>query len=158
MTTPSTPDPSPATAGRLRVGSPERAALEAALAGEHAAVYAYGVVGGQAGSRYRTAASERLAWHSRQREILSAQLVAAGIEPQPGAAAYALPFPVTGVTDARRLAAHVEQSLAATYADVVAAAPGPRRRAAASLLAACAVQARRWGAVPHPFPGLPERQ
>ena len=148
-TTPSLASPRP--------GAIELAAVAAALAGEHAAVYAYGFVGAQAGPKYRRAALERLSWHGLQRDLLAAQLSAAGTSPRPAEAAYALPFAVTTVAGARRLAVHVEQSLAAAYADLVAAGPPARRGQVATWLAQCAVQAWRWGGVPQAFPGLTER-
>lgn len=148
--------PTPTPSGP-RPGPTELTAVAAALAGEHAAVYAYGVVGGQAGPTYRRAALERLSWHRLQRDLLAAQLSAAGTSPQPAEPAYALPFTVRTVADARRLAVHVEQAVAATYADLVAAEPPPRRGQAADWLAQCAVQSRRWGGVPQAFPGLAER-
>ena len=149
MTTPSPASP--------RQGVIELAALAAALAGEHAAVYAYGFVGAQAGPKYRRVALERLSWHGLQRDVLAAQLSAAGTSPQPAEAAYALPFEVTTVAAARRLAVHVEQAMAAAYADLVAAEPPTRRGLAATWLGQCAVQSWRWGGVPQAFPGLPER-
>lgn len=163
MTTTLPPSPAPSTGATSsgspspRATAPELAAIFAALAGEHAAVYAYGVVGGQVGPSSQRAARERLAWHGLQRDLLSARLSADGTVPPVANPAYALPFWVRSVVDARRLAAHVEQSLAATYADLVfAAAPG-RRGEAAGWLAQCAVQARRWGGAAQAFPGLPER-
>lgn len=150
----------PVTAPRSSTGLlavAELTAITAALSGERAAVYAYGIVGAQAGARYRQLSLERLAFHGRQRDLLAGRLTAAGAEPLAVAPAYALPFRVIGVTGARRLAAHVEASLAAAYADLVAAASKPSRRAAADQLAQCALQARRWGATARAFPGLPER-
>ena len=153
MTTTPTPSERPSP----RPGAIELTAVAAALAGEYAAVYAYGVVGGQAGPSYRRAALERLSWHGVQRDLLAAQLSAAGTAPPAAEPAYPLPFAVRTVADARRLAVHVEQAVAATYADLVAAEPPSRRGQAAEWLAQCAVQSWRWGGVPQAFPGLPER-
>lgn len=157
-TTPTTPpsggSPSPAS---VPFSTGELAALAVVLAGEHAAVYAYGVVGGQGGPAYRRVAREQLAAHGVQRDLLAGELMAAGTTPAPGEPAYLLPFAVQSVADARRLAAHVETTLAAAYADLVAASAPVRRPQAARWLGTCAVQARRWGAAPQPFPGLPER-
>lgn len=152
MPSPASSQPSP------RADANELAALAEALAGEHAAVYAYGVVGAQAGRSHRRAAADRLVAHGLQRDLLAAQLSTAGATPPPAAEpAYALPFEVRTVADARRLAAHVELAVAATYADLVAASAPPRRSQAARWLAQCAVAAHHWGGPPHAFPGLPER-
>ncbi len=157
-TTPSTPPGSGALSRAPVPFSPsELAALERALAGEHAAVYGYGVVGGQGGPAYRRAAREQLAAHGAQRDLLAGELLAAGTTPAPGEPAYLLPFAVRSVAEARHLAEHVELTLAAAYADLVAAAAPVRRPQAARWLGTCAVQARRWGATPQAFPGLPER-
>jgi hypothetical protein len=135
----------------------ELAALGAVLQAELAAVYGYGVVGGQVDRVRRARAAERLGWHSLNRDALSAQLSLAGQAPAPGPAAYALPFDVDSDASGQALAAHLELGVAAAYADLVAAASGPRRTAAAQALAACAVAAQQWGAVVSAFPGLPER-
>ncbi len=155
-TTPSIPptaDPRPAA----RPAPPELAALADVLAGEQAAVYAYGVVGGQAGPAHRKAAMAGLSAHALQRDLLAARLSTAGAPPTAAPPAYPLPFDVSSVADARRLAVHVELTLAAGYADLVGAAAAARRGEVAGWLARCAVQARSWGAEPQPFPGLPER-
>ena len=154
--TPTPTDPSPTRPGP-RPEPPELAALAAVLAGEQAAVYAYGVVGGQAGPAHRKAAAADLSAHALQRDLLAARLSTAGAPPLAAPPAYALPFEVSSVADARRLAVHVELTLAAAYADLVAAAVPARREEAAGWLARCALQARGWGAAPQAFPGLPER-
>jgi hypothetical protein len=132
-------------------------ALQAVLAGEFAAVYGYGVVGAHAAPAARAQALRDLAWHQAQQPALSATLAAAGATPVIAEPAYPLPFPVTTATAAARLAATLEQRLAATYADLVAAAEDPQRTQAADALAACAVRAAQWGGVSEAFPGLPER-
>ena len=154
--TPTPTDPSPTRPGP-RPEPPELAALAAVLAGEQAAVYAYGVVGGQAGPEHREAAMAGLSAHALQRDLLAARLSTAGAPPLGAPPAYSLPFEVSSVADAMRLAVHVELTLAAGYADLVAAAAPVRRDEAAGWLTRCALQARTWGATPQPFPGLPER-
>ena len=159
--TPATPSPTGDQRSESRPGPrpapPELAALTDVLAGEQAAVYAYGVVGGQAGPAHRGAATAGLSAHALQRDLLAARLSTAGAPPVAAPPAYPLPFEVSSVADARRLAVHVELTLAAAYADLVAAALPARRGEAAGWLARCAVQARGWGAAPQAFPGLPER-
>ncbi len=136
--------------------APLVAALQAALAGEYAAVYGYGVVGARGRPSDRPEALRALAWHQAQQPLLTAALATAGATPAVAEPAYPLPFPVTSATAAVRLAATLEQRVAATYADLVAAAEEPERTVAAEALAACAARAARWSGVSEAFPGLPE--
>ena len=133
-------------------------ALQAALAGEHAAVYAYGVVG----ARLQGRPDERQAQsgydaHRQRRSTITRLLTGAGATPTPAAAAYDLGGPVSTSTAARALAAGVETRAAATYADVVGAATGAVRQSAALWLADAAVRSTGWSGRPATFPGLPGR-
>ena len=133
-------------------------ALQAALAGEHAAVYAYGVVGARLQGRRDEAAAVAAYNAHRQRRATLTRLVAdAGAQPTPAAVAYELGGPVGTAAAARQLAAQVETRVAATYADVVAATTGTVRQAGAGWLADAAVRAVTWSGRPAAFPGLPER-
>jgi hypothetical protein len=150
------PSPLPATPP-VRPSADELAALQALLQAELAAVYGYGVVGGQVGRPRRKLAEQRLEWHALNRDALSAQLSLAGQPAPPGPAAYALPFDVDSDASAQALGAHLELGVTAAYADLVTVAQASRRAAAALAQAACALAAQRWGAVVAAFPGLPER-
>ncbi len=134
-------------------GAPYLDALQAALAGEHAAVWASGRAAGElAGTRRRTARRE-LDAHRSARDDLHAQITSLGGDPVQAAPAYVEPFPVDGAADGRRLMAYVNTALAATYADVAAAAqPAARREAVASSTRA-GVRAVEWGASADAFPG-----
>lgn len=149
-TAPSTPSGASAAQG-------EAEALAALLAAEQAAVYAYGVVGGQGAVSRRRLAQQALTGHAARRDLLAGRLSALGRTPPPAAPAYALPFPVDSEPSARALAAHVEDAVAAAAADLVAAARGSARVEAARWLSEAAVAAWRWGAAATSFPGLPER-
>jgi hypothetical protein len=132
-------------------------ATAAALSAEYAAAYGYGVVGAHCSGAARVRATRALAWHRAQQSPLRAALTRAGVAlpaPQP---AYELPFAVTDPAAALRLATVLEQGVAATYADLVAASEGGDRQTAALALAACAVRAAQWRGYSVPFPGLPER-
>lgn len=129
------------------------AALQAALAGEHAAVWAAGRAAGELTGRQRTAALRQLDAHRADREALRQQLVALGVTPVEAAPAYAEPFPVEGPAGGRRLLAHVGRGLAAAYADLAAASPVAGRRRPARSATDSAVQAVEWGATPEAFPG-----
>ena len=58
-----------------------------------------------------------------------------------------------GPAGGRRLMAHINEALAATYADVAAASKPAARREAAALSSEAAVRAVGWGAEPEAFPG-----
>lgn len=135
----------------------EADALAAVLAAEHAAVYAYGVVGGQCDERHRVSAEQSLQQHAARRDILASRLAVAGRRPLPASPAYALPFEVDSPASALALAAHVELAVAAANADLVAASAPGRRLEPSRWLGENAVAARRWGARSAAFPGLPER-
>lgn len=125
-------------------------ALQSALAAEHAAVYAYGVIGGVLGGGSATAASGYAA-HRGRRDRLTAMLGPESVAAEP---AYRLPFEVSGTARARRLAVHVEERCAEVYAEVVSRTTGADRLFAARAVTDCAVRGLEWGAEPDPFPGL----
>jgi hypothetical protein len=154
-TTPGSPSPTGSPSATLDDATAR--ALGAVLAAEQAAVYAYGVVGGQVSDDLRDAAATALQQHAARRDLVAARLSASGRRPAPAAAAYALPFPVTSPRTARALAAHVESAVAAADADLVAASPAAARVEAARWLAQSALAAHSWGAPATAFPGLPER-
>ncbi|MCU0262413.1 MAG: ferritin-like domain-containing protein [Candidatus Nanopelagicales bacterium] len=127
--------------------------LQAALAGEHAAIWAHGRAAAELRDRARDRALGALDDHRRARDALRARLVTLGATPVEAAPAYVEPDPVDGPAGARRLLAHVERALAATYADLAAASPPAGRQAAVQAAAAAAVRAVGWGADPEAFPG-----
>ncbi|MGW0885167.1 ferritin-like domain-containing protein [Streptomyces sp. NPDC002671] len=135
----------------------ELSALQAALAAEHAAVYGYGVVGGQIGEARRTEARAAYDAHRSRRNALAREVRDLGGRPVAANAGYALPFPVPDSAAAVRLAAQLEERLAGVYADLVRAATGARRGSAAAALREAAVRAVRWSGESVAFPGLAER-
>ncbi|MEF3118297.1 ferritin-like domain-containing protein [Streptomyces chrestomyceticus] len=135
----------------------ELRALQAALAAEHAAVYGYGVVGGRIGDDRRKEAREGYDAHRARRDELRRGVRDLGGTPRAAAAAYALPFPVPDAAAAVRLAAELEDRVAAVYADLVRDGAGARRRDAAGALREAAVRAVRWRGSGVAFPGLAER-
>ncbi|MGW5120480.1 DUF4439 domain-containing protein [Streptomyces noursei] len=132
-------------------------ATQAALAAEHAAVYGYGVVGGRIGARRRAEARGAYDAHRARRDALGRAVRDLGGRPQAAAAAYALPFPVPDSAAAARLAAELEDRVAAVYADLVRATGGAHRTEAAAALRVAAVRAVRWRGSGVAFPGLVER-
>ncbi|MGW3205433.1 ferritin-like domain-containing protein [Streptomyces sp. NPDC001135] len=145
--------------GRARdeANAAELAALQAALAAEHAAVYGYGVVGGRIGAARRSEAQAAYDAHRARRDALTLEVRDLGGQPVAANAAYALPFPVPDPAAAVRLAARLEERVAGVYADLVRAATGTRRGAAAAALREAAVRAGRWSGGSVAFPGLAER-
>ncbi|MFP3987568.1 ferritin-like domain-containing protein [Streptomyces sp. E11-3] len=133
------------------------AAYQAALRAEHAAVYGYGVVGGRIGKDREGEARAAYNAHRARRDALRRTVRGLGEEPEPAAPGYALPFPVPDSAAAVRLAAELEDRVAGVYADLVRAADGERRRAAADALRESAVRAVRWRGSGVAFPGLAER-
>jgi hypothetical protein len=134
------------------------AALSAALAAEHAALYGYGVVGGQLSGGEQARARAAYDTHRARRDRLVALLLDRDAPAPAAAPGYALPEPVRDPPSARRLAAGVENALTVRYADLVAATRDREvRHLAATALADCALRATSWGPPAGAFPGLPER-
>ncbi|MFD8068601.1 ferritin-like domain-containing protein [Streptomyces parvulus] len=132
-------------------------ALQAVLAAEHAAVYGYGVVGGRIGEGRRGEARAAYDAHRSRRDALTRDVRDLGGRPVAASAGYALPFSVPDSVAAVRLAAELEERLAGVYSDLVRAAGGERRAAAAGALREAAVRAARWRGGSVAFPGLSER-
>ena len=130
-------------------------ALQDVLSAEHAAVYGYGVAGAHLSGSAVRAARTALDVHRARRDRLRGLVVDAGGEPVEAAPAYALPFPVAGAEQARRLAAQIENDTAVAYGALVAAATGNERRFAAQAVQDAAVRAATWGAARVAFPGYP---
>ncbi|MEU4289518.1 ferritin-like domain-containing protein [Kribbella sp. NPDC026596] len=129
-------------------------ALQAALAGEHAALYGVGVAGGKlSGARFR-GATDLYEQHRSNRDQLSALVVAAGKTPVAADPAYDLPQAVTNAATAAALVLLIERRVAAVYGDLVEAAEQPAVRSFAieSLLSAASTQIA-WGGAPVAFPG-----
>jgi hypothetical protein len=139
--------------GREGPGDPYLAALQAALAGEHAAVWAAGRAAADLGGESRRTALRQLDDHRTARDRLRRTVASLGEAPAEAAPAYLEPFPVVDPRAARRLMAHVNSGLAAAYADLAAATPRAGRRPAAIASAEAAVRAIRWGGGPEAFPG-----
>lgn len=131
------------------------AALQAALAAEQAASYAYGVVGAHlTGSRFKVATADCLV-HERARDSLTTMISALGAQPHPAAVAYRLPTPVTTAAHAISLAATLEREVIAAYLGLVAVPDRALRTFAAARMQDASVRAVRWSGYCQAFPGLP---
>jgi Domain of unknown function (DUF4439) len=132
----------------------EIAALQAALAAEHAAIYGYGVVGALLHGREQGDAMSDWRLHSEGRDTLTAMILKLGATPVAADPAYDLPFPVTDAASARRLAAYIEDGVTRAYLGVVAVTD-PRLRAFGALaMQAPASRAATWRGCTTAFPGM----
>jgi hypothetical protein len=138
--------------------SPELTVLQAVLAGEHAAVWAYGTGGARLTGAQLAAARADEAAHRARRDAVAAMVVARGGTPVAAAPDYGTPTPVTSARAAVLLLTTVEQNLAAVHADAVGGTRDTALRAQlARWLQECAIRGARWRGGSVAFPGLPER-
>ena len=139
------------------------AALQAALAAEHAAVWVYGVVGAFVPDTVNQRLGQAATEHQARRDATERALIDAGAQPVPPEPAYLPPQPVTDATSALRLAITAETDAAAAGRSVIERSPagGNLRGNALDALTAAAVRATRWrvtaGITPLtvPLPGVP---
>ncbi len=131
------------------------AALQGALAAEHAAVYGYGTVGAMLTGAALAEARADWTAHQVARDTLEAMLTRRGATPVAAAPAYKLPFPVTGAASAKKLAATLEDGVTRAYLGVVAV-DGPALRAfGATAMQTSAGRALAWRGTTVAFPGMP---
>ena len=139
--------------------TPEEA-LQTTLAGEHAAVYVYGVLGGRVSSSAEPdlAASLRAAYtvHRGRRDQVTAILRHGDAEPVAAEVSYELPNAATTAADCRAAAAVIEERCAEVYAAAVGSTARANRQWAIDALTDSAVRALGFGAQSTPFPGVPE--
>jgi len=135
-------------------------ALQATLAGEHAAVHVFATLGGRvsASESPATAARLREAYeaHRARRDNLRSRLAELGEQPVAPAAGYAVD---DDSRDPGRLAEsgrRVEERCTAVYAQLVASSTGPTRRWAVQALIDSALRSLSLGGNPSAYPGLPE--
>lgn len=137
-----------------------REALQRALAGEHAAVYLYGVVGGRVSVSTHAELWQRVRdaynLHRGRRDQLVSMVRTAGAEPVAAEVSYELPNPAMTPAQLERVALEVEQRCAAVYADTVGNTSGANRQWALDALEDAAVRLLGFGGEPEPFPGLGE--
>ncbi|QSR25981.1 hypothetical protein CFH99_10130 [Nocardioides aromaticivorans] len=154
--TTSTPTSSPATPGAVPDSATE--ALQATLAAEHAAVFVYAALGGQAsrsaqpGLYGRITAAYRL--HRTRRDELIGLVRAAGAEPVAAEPGYQLPADLGTPAALTARALRLEQDAASTYAYLVASSTGATRTWAVTALLDAAVRGLGFGGRPETFPGL----
>jgi hypothetical protein len=139
--------------------SRDASGLQAALAGEHAAIYGYGDLGGHLTGTPQAAARTALARHRAQRNDTIALLLDWGVQPDAPASAYSLP-PLTGMTAVLTCAATIEERLQRLWREALAVDDGAARQLALAGLSHATQQALEWrrrlGSTPAPpaFPGF----
>lgn len=142
--------------------SAEIDALQLALAGEHAAIWGYGEVGARS---VDTRVPEILAvqqTHRVRRDLVEGVLLGAGATPVASDPVYALPSLITDPVSALRVAALIEDGVAATWRYVLGRTTTTTvRTTAGEALTTTAVQALRWrvvvgdaGPTTTAFPGI----
>jgi len=130
------------------------AALQSALAAEHAAVYGYGIVGANlTGSRQAAAMTDWVA-HQVARDTLEAMLRSRGAQPVAAAAAYRLPVTVRTGAQAVSLAVFLEDRVATAYLGLVAVSDISVRQFGALQVRAAALRGAAWRGSTVAFPGL----
>jgi hypothetical protein len=134
--------------------------LADALRGEHAAIYAYGVLGAHLDGTTVPFAARAESAHRARRDALMLRLGGPSGSAPPAEPAYALPAPVTDQASALRLAITVEERCAALWRQALPDVSGDDRAMAVDALTDCAVQATKArtlaGVQPTttPFPGV----
>jgi len=127
--------------------------LRKVLEAEHAAVYAYGVVGARTGGARRRQATAAFDAHRARRDRLRELIVARGGTPAEPAPGYDLPFAVRTDEDCVRLAALIENRVTAAYLELVAVGDAALRDMAARAMQESATRAYRWQPEIPDFPG-----
>ena len=131
------------------------AALQGALAAEHAAVYGYGVVGAMLAGGEQARARADWTAHRVARDTLESMLTKLGAVPVAASPAYALPFTVTDAKSAARLAAVLEQGVTRAYLGLVAVSNPALRSFGARAMQTSANRAVAWSGATVAFPGMP---
>jgi hypothetical protein len=133
--------------------------LADAMRAEHAAIYAYGVLGAHLDDATRPLAVDAEAAHRARRDALLLRLVALQAQVPAAEPAYALPGPVSDRNTALQLMITVEERCATIWGRALPEVTGDDRQLAVTALTDCAVRATRArtaaGVKPAtvPFPG-----
>jgi Domain of unknown function (DUF4439) len=139
------------------------AAVQGALAAEHAAIWVYGVVEAFVPGALNRQLEEAATAHQARRDATERVLTDAGVPPASPEPGYLTPEPVTDAASALRLAITAESDAAAAWRSVIERSPVHLglRAAALDALTVAALWATRWRAtagtspVTVPFPGAP---
>lgn len=139
------PTTGPTGTGAAGSARAETAALQDALAAEHAAVWGYGTVGAALPTDGRAVVGTSAEAHRDLRDRVATLLTTRGADPVPTEGAYQLPFPVLSAVDAARLAVSLEDGTTAAWVWVLdQAADRDVRALAVGAAAAAEVRAVGW--------------
>jgi hypothetical protein len=135
-------------------------ALQVALAGEHAALYVYGVLGAQtsvsATPQLFADVSEAYETHRTRRDHLTGLVLEEGGTPVASEPAYEIPGGLGTPSAVSAAALRLERRSASTYAWLVANTVGDQRRWAIDALRDAAVRELSFRGSPEIFPGASE--
>ncbi|MGN9838133.1 ferritin-like domain-containing protein [Nonomuraea sp. H19] len=130
--------------------------LRKALAAEHAALFAYGLLGARTSGSLRARMTAAFDAHRARRDQLRAFITTRGGKPAEPDASYALPFFPSDAALAARLAVHLETGVAAAYLELAAAQDVSLRRHAALAMQEATTRSYAFRpAQPAAFPGMP---
>jgi hypothetical protein len=134
--------------------------MQTTLAGEHAAVYAYAVVGGRLSASAQPTLTTRVeqayVTHRGRRDQLMSMVRAAGGHPVAAQVSYDLPNPCRTPRQLREAALVIERRCCEVYAAMVGATSRANRQWAIDALTDSAVRMLGFGDRGEPFPGAPE--
>jgi len=130
-------------------------ALRKALAAEHAAVYAYAVIGARTEGALQAGLRAAFDAHRGRRDQLRSLIVNRGGRPSEPESSYTLPSTPRSAQDAVALAVQLESGIPATYLEVCAAPSAALRRMAALAMQESAVRSYGFQPALTAFPGMP---
>ncbi len=135
-------------------------ALQQTLAGEHAAVYVYGVLGGRVSAAAEPAlvADLRAAYnlHRARRDQVTAMIRAMDADPVAAEISYAVPNAADTARRCRRAADEIERRCSEVYSAMVGSTAYANRQWAIDALTDAAVRRLGFGGKAEAFPGVPE--
>jgi hypothetical protein len=138
------------------VSSDDVEKLRKALAAEHAAVFAYGLLGARTSGSLRDRMSAAFDAHRARRDKLRSFITTRGGRPVEPEASYTLPFFPSNATLAAKLAVHLETGVTAAYLELVAAGDASLRHYAALAMQEATVRSYAFRPEQPPaFPGMP---
>lgn len=127
--------------------------LNDALAGEHAAIFGYGVLGAHLTGPALDLARQAEAAHRARRDALLVRLSSASPAPPAAEPAYTLPFAVADEASALKLATGIEERTGAVWRAAIADVGGDDRHRALDALTDCALRAARFRRAAGQTPG-----
>ncbi|MFG1696534.1 ferritin-like domain-containing protein [Nonomuraea sp. NPDC049309] len=132
------------------------AKLGKALAAEHAALFAYGLLGARTSGSLRAKMSAAYDAHRARRDQLRSYITSRGGRPVEPEASYALPFFPSNATLAAKLAVQLEAGVTAAYLELAAAQDVKLRRYAALAMQESVARSYAFRPdQPAAFPGMP---